>query len=56
MTAEVARNYFVLRGLQDQLGVAIRNSENQRQTLSLTEARLDAGRGTELDTSRAQAC
>jgi multidrug efflux system outer membrane protein len=55
VTAEVARNYFVLRGLQDQLGVAVRNSENQRQTLSLTEARLDAGRGTELDTSRAQA-
>lgn len=55
VTAEVARNYFVLRGLQDQLGVAIRNSENQRQTLSLTEARLDAGRGTELDTARATA-
>lgn len=55
VTAEVARNYFALRGLQDQLGVAISNSENQRQTLSLTEARLDAGRGTELDTSRAQA-
>jgi multidrug efflux system outer membrane protein len=55
VTGEVARNYFVLRGLQDQLGVAIRNSENQRQTLSLTEARLDAGRGTELDTSRATA-
>jgi outer membrane protein, multidrug efflux system len=55
VTAEVARNYFSLRGLQDQLGVAVRNSENQRQTLALTEARLDAGRGTELDTSRAQA-
>lgn len=55
VTAEVARNYFVLRGLQDQLTVAVRNSENQRQTLSLTEARLDAGRGTELDTSRALA-
>lgn len=55
VTAEVARNYFVLRGLQDQLGVAVSNSENQRQTLSLTEARLDAGRGTELDTARATA-
>lgn len=55
VTAEVARNYFLLRGLQEQLGVAVRNSENQRQTLSLTEARLDAGRGTELDTARAQA-
>ena len=53
--AEVARNYFVLRGLQDQLDVAMRNAENQRQTLELTQARLDAGRGTELDTSRAEA-
>jgi multidrug efflux system outer membrane protein len=29
--------------------------ENQQSTLDLTKARLDAGRGTELDTSRAQA-
>lgn len=55
VTAEVARNYFVLRGLQDQLAVAVRNAENQRQTLGLTQARLNAGRGTELDTSRAEA-
>lgn len=55
VTAEVARNYFVLRGLQEQLAVAIRNAENQQQTLGLTQARLDAGRGTELDRSRAEA-
>jgi outer membrane protein, multidrug efflux system len=55
VTAEVARNYFVLRGLQDQLAVADRNADNQRETLSITQARLDAGRGTELDTSRALA-
>ena len=55
MTAEVARNYFVLRGLQDQLAVAERNEVNQRQTLDLTQVRLDAGRGTELDISRAEA-
>jgi multidrug efflux system outer membrane protein len=55
VTAEVARNYFVLRGLQEQLAVAVRNADNQRQTLSLTEVRLEAGRGTELDTSRAEA-
>ena len=55
VTAEVARNYFVLRGLQEQLDVAVRNAENQRQTLGLTQARLDAGRGTELDRSRAEA-
>jgi len=55
VTAEVARNYFVLRGLQEQLAVAIRNADNQQQTLKLTQVRLEAGRGTELDEARADA-
>jgi multidrug efflux system outer membrane protein len=55
VTAEVARNYCVLRGLQDQLTVAERNEANQRQTLQLTQTRLDAGRGTQLDVARAAA-
>ncbi|HWK49309.1 MAG TPA: TolC family protein, partial [Steroidobacter sp.] len=55
VTAEVARNYFELRGAQQRLEVAQRNAENQRETLRITTARLDAGRGTQLDTSRAQA-
>jgi len=55
VTAEVARSYFELRGAQHQLDVARRNTENQRNSLELTNARLQAGRGTELDTSRAQA-
>ena len=55
VTAEVARSYFELRGAQQQLDVARRNTANQRSSLELTDARLDAGRGTELDTSRAQA-
>lgn len=55
VTAEVARNYFELRGSQQRLEVAQRNAENQRETLRITTARLDAGRGTQLDTSRAQA-
>ena len=55
ITAEVARNYFELRGSQQRLAVAQRNAENQRETLRITTARLDAGRGTQLDTSRAQA-
>ncbi|MBS0420432.1 MAG: efflux transporter outer membrane subunit [Proteobacteria bacterium] len=55
VTAEVARNYFVLRGLQEQLAVAIRNADNQEQTWKLTRVRLDAGRGTELDSARAEA-
>jgi outer membrane protein, multidrug efflux system len=55
LVSEVARNYFELRGLQRQLEVAERNAENQLQTLSLTKVKLDNGRGTELDTSRALA-
>lgn len=54
VTAEVARRYFELRGAQTQLAVARRNVDNQRETLELTRARLDAGRATEFDTSRAQ--
>ena len=55
LLAEVARTYFELRGVQNQLAVALQNVENQRQTLELTQALLDAGRGTELDVSRAEA-
>jgi multidrug efflux system outer membrane protein len=55
LIAEVARNYFELRGLQNQLAVARKNVENQTQTLEITRTRLENGRGTELDTSRALA-
>jgi multidrug efflux system outer membrane protein len=55
VTAEVARNYFELRGAQQQLAVARRNADNQGETVRITTARLDAGRGTQLDASRAQA-
>jgi outer membrane protein, multidrug efflux system len=55
LTAELARAYFDLRGAQEQLAVATRNSENQRRTFALTRQRLEAGRGTAFDTERAQA-
>lgn len=55
VTAEVARSYVALRGLQAQLGVARENAANQERTLGLTQRRLDAGRGNELDTERARA-
>ena len=55
VAAEVARNYFELRGVQEQFAVAQRNADNQRETLKIAEVRLDAGRGTEFDTARAQA-
>lgn len=53
--AELTRDYFILRGLQDQLALTQRNAENQFNSLKLTRNRLDAGRGNELDTSRAEA-
>jgi multidrug efflux system outer membrane protein len=53
--AEVARDYFILRGLQDQLALTRRNADNQFDSLKLTRTRLEAGRGNELDTSRAEA-
>jgi multidrug efflux system outer membrane protein len=53
--AEVARDYFILRGLQDQLALTLRNADNQLNTLKLTRNRLEAGRGNQLDTARAEA-
>jgi outer membrane protein, multidrug efflux system len=55
LLAELARAYFELRGGQELLAVARRNAENQRNTLTVTQQRLDAGRGTAFDTERAQA-
>jgi multidrug efflux system outer membrane protein len=55
VTAEIARNYFELRGFQHRLEVARSNASNQGQSLNITRARLDAGRGTQLDVARAQA-
>jgi multidrug efflux system outer membrane protein len=53
--AELCRDYFVLRGLQDQLALTRRNADNQFSTLRLTRVRLEAGRGNQLDTARAEA-
>ena len=55
VTAEVARTYFQLRGQQTELAVLQRNAANQQETVDLTNSLLNAGRGTELDTSRAMA-
>ena len=54
IAAEIGRTYFELRGAQQQLAVALRNAENQRHTVKLTEDRLAAGRGTAFDTERAR--
>jgi multidrug efflux system outer membrane protein len=54
LTSEIARNYFELRGLQNELKVALKNSANQKQTVDITRARLEGGRGTQLDVARAR--
>jgi multidrug efflux system outer membrane protein len=53
VAAEVARNYFELRGLQQRLAVAERSLANQQETLRLTQVRRDAGIGEEQDASAA---
>jgi len=54
--AEVARTYFELRGEQKPAGRRqAKTSRTSSRTLDFTTARLSAGRGTELDTSRARA-
>jgi multidrug efflux system outer membrane protein len=55
VAAEVARNYFELRGAQARLAVARDNAEVQRRSLELTRNLLDGGRGNALDVARAQA-
>jgi multidrug efflux system outer membrane protein len=54
VAAEVARSYFELRGLQEQLRVTQLDLSTQREALKLVEARLSVGRGTALDTERAR--
>ncbi|TAM27086.1 MAG: efflux transporter outer membrane subunit [Nevskiaceae bacterium] len=55
VASEVARNYFEWRGSAQQLDVAARNRDSQKETLRLTQVRYDAGRGTELDVASARA-
>ena len=55
VAAEVARNYFELRGLQQRLAVAERSLSNQVETLRLTRVRRDAGIGEDQDVASAGA-
>ena len=55
VAADVARNYFELRGIQQQLAVLDRSLANQRETLRLTVVRRDAGFGEEQDVASASA-
>ena len=54
VAAEVARNYLELRGLQQRRQVTDQALSNQRESLRITQARVDAGRASELDLARAK--
>ncbi|GAB2573452.1 efflux transporter outer membrane subunit [Dyella jejuensis] len=53
--AEVARNYFQLRGTQQRLAIAQRNIANQADTLKLIQARAQIGTASEQDVASASA-
>ena len=53
VAAEVARNYLEVRGLQLRHAVTQASLANQRESLAIAQARVDAGRGTQLDLERA---
>jgi multidrug efflux system outer membrane protein len=55
VAAEVARNYFELRGAQRRLVVARENLSTEHQTLDLTKLLDETGRGSELDVQRSRA-
>jgi multidrug efflux system outer membrane protein len=53
--AETAQAYFAWRGAQARLAVQQRNLANLEENLEILRQQLDAGRGTELDVTRANA-
>jgi len=55
LTAEVARFYVDLRGLQEEIRIAQQNLEAQRQTMELTRVKFNAGVASDLDVARAEA-
>lgn len=55
VAAEVARNYFELRGAQRRRVVAEANAQAQRETLRLTQTRVSIGQGDPTDVESAKA-
>ncbi|MBV8781303.1 MAG: efflux transporter outer membrane subunit [Phycisphaerae bacterium] len=53
LTAEIARDYLVLRGLQRRLQISRDNLKLQQETLDLTQSLRHAGFNSDLDVSRA---
>jgi NodT family efflux transporter outer membrane factor (OMF) lipoprotein len=55
VVAEVARDYVMLRGIQEQLRITQENIGTARQSLDLTQARFRGGLTTDLDVANAAA-
>ncbi|MBK7718456.1 MAG: efflux transporter outer membrane subunit [Simplicispira sp.] len=55
LAAEVAVNYIALRGLQERLAIARSNLSTQRETLQISDWRLQAGLTSSLVTEQARA-
>ncbi len=55
LTAEVARNYIDLRGLQQQIAIARNNLAAQEHTAELTRRRFEGGFASGLDVANAEA-
>jgi multidrug efflux system outer membrane protein len=53
--SEVARNYFILRGTQQQIEVAKENAKTQEQVVKIAHALFKGGQSTEFDVVRARA-
>lgn len=55
LTADVARNYFTLRALDEQLAIASRTLEARKENVRIYESRYKNGYCTEVDLKRVQA-
>jgi len=55
VVSEVARNYFILRGTQQQIGVAQENAKTQGQVVKIADALFKGGQSTEFDVVRSKA-
>ena len=55
LLSEVARNYMILRGVQQELAIVESNVVSQKDFLDLTRAKFQAGIATDLDVARQEA-
>lgn len=55
VVSEIARNYFILRGTQQQVAVAKENAKTQEQVVKIAQALFKGGQSTEFDVVRAKA-